>query len=135
MVTKKQILNKMKVAELKQIASAKSIEVKGRKSDIVEALTEQLSKDDIFSLRSTIIVPKPAFNIFLHEIVPEHKLLTPEQADAVLKKYNCSPEQLPKIHYTDPAVKILKAKPGDIVEIERNSPTAGKTTYYRVVTL
>ena len=41
--------------------------------------------------------------------------------------------QLPKIYKKDPALRESDVKPGDIIEIERNSPTANKTKFYRVV--
>jgi DNA-directed RNA polymerase subunit H len=44
-----------------------------------------------------------------------------------------SEEQLPKILETDPVIKVIKAKAGDLIEIKRKSITAGDTIYYRIV--
>ncbi|MBU4242327.1 MAG: DNA-directed RNA polymerase subunit H, partial [Nanoarchaeota archaeon] len=41
--------------------------------------------------------------------------------------------QLPKISKNDPAIKELEVKKGDLIKIERKSPTIGKSIFYRVV--
>ncbi|MEM2923651.1 MAG: DNA-directed RNA polymerase subunit H [Candidatus Nitrosocaldus sp.] len=68
-----------------------------------------------------------------HEYVPEHILLSKEEAEEVLKRYHVKPNQLPFILSSDPAIRNLNAKPGDIVKIIRRSPTAGVSIYYRYV--
>lgn len=72
-------------------------------------------------------------DILQHELVPKHKKLTKKEEEKVLKKYNASKEKIPKILSTDPAIKEIEAQPGDIIKIIRNSETAGKVVYYRVV--
>ena len=62
-----------------------------------------------------------------------HELLSPEEQEEVLKRYKTTRPQLPKILTSDPVVRKLGAKPGDIIKITRTSPTAGVTVYYRVV--
>lgn len=74
-----------------------------------------------------------SFNIFDHELVPKHILLSKEEAEELLKTSRIKPYQLPKIKETDPAAKALGAKPGDIIKIIRRSPTAGVAKYYRYV--
>ena len=68
-----------------------------------------------------------------HFLVPGHFLVDEADVPALLDRLNCSKENLPGILKMDPAIKKLKAKRGDVIRIERNSPTAGKATYYRVV--
>lgn len=75
----------------------------------------------------------PKFSIFDHELVPFHRILSPEEAEEVLRRYSVQPQQLPYILVTDPVVRELGAKPGDIIEIRRKSPTAGEAVYYRIV--
>lgn len=72
-------------------------------------------------------------SILDHFLVPKHRILSPEEAQRVLEKYRVKPHQLPYILASDPVIKILGAKPGDIIEIVRDSETAGKAVYYRVV--
>ena len=83
-----------------------------------------LKKKDIEILKDKILE---------NYLVPRHRILSEKEKEELLKKYNISPLQLPKILTTDPIVQILGAKEGDIIEIIRKSPTAGETKYYRVV--
>ncbi len=76
---------------------------------------------------------KREINILEHELVPKHEICSEEEVNELLKRYNISKEQLPKILLTDPVVKALGAKPGDVIKIIRNSKISGKSIYYRVV--
>ena len=82
---------------------------------------------------SSTVSPPSKPSILEHELVPKHEVLSSEEAEEILRKYRVSPQQLPQILNTDPAVRELGAKPGDIIRIIRKSPTAGETVYYRVV--
>ncbi len=73
------------------------------------------------------------FNVLEHELVPDHILLSEEEAAEVLKKFNISKGQLPKIKTTDVVVKQIGAQPGDVIRIIRKSLTAGKAVAYRLV--
>jgi len=66
-------------------------------------------------------------------LVPEHSKLTKKEIQELLEKYNLSLNDLPKILSTDPAIEKLNAKESDVIKIIRDSPTAGKSIYYRVV--
>jgi DNA-directed RNA polymerase subunit H len=76
---------------------------------------------------------EPKFKVTDHILVPQHVLLSKEEAKKVLRKYNAEPHQFPKILATDPCVKLLGAKPGNMLKIIRSSPTAGETIAYRIV--
>jgi DNA-directed RNA polymerase subunit H len=73
------------------------------------------------------------FNLFDHNLVPEHILLNKEEAKELLDKYDVEREMLPKIKESDPVAKEIGAKPGDIIKIIRKSYIAGETEFYRVV--
>ncbi|MDI6846938.1 MAG: DNA-directed RNA polymerase subunit H [Candidatus Bathyarchaeia archaeon] len=75
----------------------------------------------------------PAFNIFEHELVPKHEILTPKEREQLLARYKVQPYQLPQIKASDPAVTIIGAKPGDILRVIRKSSTAGEHIAYRYV--
>ena len=77
--------------------------------------------------------PKESIDIFEHILVPKHVLLSQEEIINLLKKFNITINQLPKISIKDPAVKTLDAKTGDVVKILRKSETAGISEFYRLV--
>lgn len=75
----------------------------------------------------------PSFDIFKHELVPRHEILTLKEREQILTQYKIQPYQLPEIKVSDPAVKAVGAKPGDILRVIRKSPTAGTHIAYRYV--
>jgi DNA-directed RNA polymerase subunit H len=81
------------------------------------------------------LLPKtfPAFDIFQHELVPKHEILSEEEKQKLLAQYRVKAYQLPQISSSDPAVKAIGAQPGDVLRIIRKSPTAGEHVAYRYV--
>ena len=78
------------------------------------------------------------FEVMNHILVPEHRLLTPKEAEDVLKKYSISIEELPKIRRSDACVRSLELRVGEIprgsiIKIVRRSETAGISYAYRLV--
>ena len=57
-----------------------------------------------------------SFNVLKHVLVPEHHLLSEEEADAVLQRKGMTPDQLPKIRKSDPGIKVLESIHGPIDE-------------------
>ena len=72
-------------------------------------------------------------DITQHVLVPKHTKLSQEEADKLLLQLNITTSQLPKILKSDAAIKHLNLESGEIIEIERDSPTAGRTKFYRAV--
>jgi DNA-directed RNA polymerase subunit H len=68
-----------------------------------------------------------------HVLVPKHEIMSQEEKKQVVAQYNATEEQFPFLFSTDPVVREIGAKPGDMVRIIRVSDTAGETTYYRFV--
>jgi DNA-directed RNA polymerase subunit H len=68
-----------------------------------------------------------------HKLVPTHEVVSEEEKKQILAKYNATEEQFPFLFSTDPVVKEIEAKPGDMVKITRVSDTAGESFYYRYV--
>lgn len=80
-----------------------------------------------------------SFNTLTHYLVPEHKLLTEEEAKAVLAEYNVTRDQLPKIKSSDAAMQVLASiygpiPEGSVIRITRKSETAEVFVAYRLVT-
>ncbi len=81
------------------------------------------------------LLPKsfPVFDIFEHALVPKHEILSEQERAQLLAQYKVQPYQIPQIKANDPAVKVIGAKPGDILKITRKSQTAGEYIAYRYV--
>jgi len=73
------------------------------------------------------------YSVLKHELVPKHIILNEDEKKEILEKLKIKSEQLPKITTSDPVVKEMDAKEGDILKIIRKSPVAGVTEYYRIV--
>lgn len=71
------------------------------------------------------------FNVLNHELVPHHEVVSEEEKNEVLARYEVTEDQLPKILVTDPAAKACGARVGDMVKIVRDSPTAGLAVAFR----
>ena len=76
---------------------------------------------------------KAKVDISKHILVPKHTKLSDKDKAELLEKYNSTSREFPKILRSDPAIASLNASSGDIIRITRNSPTAGETSFYRVV--
>lgn len=71
-------------------------------------------------------------NITEHIAVPKHRVLKVSEKKSLLTKYHVSEDQLPRILITDPVAKYFGLRRGEIVEIIRDSATAGRYTTYRI---
>ena len=74
-----------------------------------------------------------AFDVNKHLLIPKHSKLNESDKKKLLDEYKIDVFSLPKITTEDPAIAKFNAKVGDVIKIERDSKTAGTTSYYRVV--
>jgi len=74
-----------------------------------------------------------SYNIFNHQLVPKHELLSKSEAEELMKEFHIRPHQLPYVMTSDPAVEALGGKMGDIIRVTRKSATAGEVVVYRYV--
>jgi len=91
----------------------------------------------IFDREGYFIIPyniaRLQFNILKHELVPPAKVLKPDEQEQLFKKYNLTNvKNLPEISRFDPQAMAIGIRPGQIVKLERKSPTAMISLYYRV---
>jgi DNA-directed RNA polymerase subunit H (RpoH/RPB5) len=75
----------------------------------------------------------PSFDVFQHNLVSNAKLLSSEERKRILKLYHAKPYQIPKMLETDTMSILLGAKQGDLIELSRDSITAGLINTYRYV--
>lgn len=66
------------------------------------------------------------------ELVPVHRIMSASDIEELLKARGIVVNNLPKILFGDPQVKKLGAKPGDVLEIDRDDGGM-KYKYYRQV--
>ena len=81
------------------------------------------------------LIPRnfPTFDLFKHKLVPKHEVLSPKEREDLLKRYRVERYQLPMIKSSDIVAVAIGAKPGDVIKVTRESPTAGKHVSYRYV--
>ncbi len=72
-----------------------------------------------------------SIDLFQHDLVPEHDIITQKEIEAIEKEYGIDRMQLPKIKAGDPAAKAIGARPGDVIRIIRDSETAGRHVVFR----
>lgn len=80
-------------------------------------------------------MPSKKFSVLDHVLVPKHERIPITEVPKVLKELNVSLNQLPIIRSSDPVVREIGAKPGELVKIIREDEVAGKTVVYRVVVI
>lgn len=76
---------------------------------------------------------KKKIDVGKHVLVPKHSKLGEREKQELLKEYNITISELPKISKKDAAISELDVKPGDVIKIKRPSQTAGEALFYRVV--
>jgi DNA-directed RNA polymerase subunit H len=77
-------------------------------------------------------------HVLEHDLVPEHSLLSEQEAEKVLAKLRITKDQLPKIRRDDACIRLMERiegpiTPGRIIQIRRKSETAEESILYRLV--
>tara|TARA_Y100000389_G_C17435854_1_gene505457 strand:- start:1389 stop:2015 length:627 start_codon:yes stop_codon:yes gene_type:complete len=106
--------------------------IKDEPNSTLQELVKQIyAEEDIYIILYNI--KRLLFNIREHSFVPNHKVLTNEQAEVFKKKFFIESEkQLPTISRFDPVANAILLKPGQICKINRNSVNSIHSEYYRV---
>ncbi len=97
------------------------------------ALTPQAKKMVAEHAIRYLSIKNVLIDLLQHNLVPKHEILSEEDKEKLLDELKIDIDQLPKVRRTDPIIKLLNGKAGDVVRIQRRSPTAGTSTYYRLV--
>lgn len=73
------------------------------------------------------------FNIFEHEYVPKHEVLSNEDSEEIKKKYNITNDlMIPEISRFDPVAIALLMRPAEMCKIIRSSKTSITSEFYRI---
>jgi len=73
------------------------------------------------------------FNVLNHVLVPKSTVLNKEEEVALFKEFHLTDlHNLPEISRFDPQAMATGLRPGQILRLERKSPTAMNSLYYRV---
>lgn len=75
----------------------------------------------------------PKLKIADHTLVPKHTKLAKDEIGPLLERYHITLKDLPRIRHKDAAIAGLNVKENDVIRIERKSPTAGTSVFYRRV--
>ena len=73
------------------------------------------------------------FNILNHILVPMHRIISEQEVELIMAKYNITNKnQFPDISRFDPVARVIGLRPGQICHIIRPSKTSIKANYYRI---
>ena len=98
---------------------------------IKKTLTDIWEKDGIFII--VINIKRLQYNILKHQLVPEHIVMSSEEAVAIKQKYNVIDDsQIPDISRFSPVSQVIGIRPGELCRIYRPSKTAIKAEFYRI---
>lgn len=76
---------------------------------------------------------KPVLDVRSHILVPKHEKMAKKEIEELLARLQVTIKEIPRISLTDPGIRHLEPKVGEVIKITRKSHTAGTAIYYRVV--
>lgn len=103
------------------------LEDKANSTVLKEMNKTEYKNVEIFTIKNL------SFNITKHTFVPKHTVLNAEEVKDLLKRYQSTKSQLPRLDRNDPVARYYGMKSGDVCRIDRNSDTTGICFYYRLV--
>ena len=96
-----------------------------------KSLSTFWQQDGIFI--NVINMKRLQYNILKHDLVPPHRVLTPEEDAEIRTKYNITDDSnMPDISRFSPVSQVIGIRPGQICEIIRPSKTAITSKFYRI---
>ena len=125
------LLQKLKYKELLTIVKDEELELKGKKSKLIRELGKILPPEKIWEHYRKFRGSR--LDVQEHFLVPFHEIMKQKDVEALLKRYECTLNDLPKVKDTDMMVLKIGARAGDVLRITRKSQTAGEAKYYRLV--
>lgn len=97
---------------------------------VVNRLKHIWETDGIYIVPQSLM--RLQFNILNHELVPPHRIMSPDEVATLKRMRHLKLEELPRISRFDPVAQAICIKPGQVCEITRASRNAIVSFYYRV---
>ena len=98
---------------------------------LLENIKDIWTTDKIYI--SLVNIKRLQFNILKHILVPKHTILSDDEKELFMKKYNIlDNSQIPDISYFSPVSIVIGLRPNDVVKIERASRTSIRADFYRI---
>ena len=106
--------------------------IKDEPNDTLQKIQRSIYEHDKIFV-NLINIERLQFNILNHSLVPEHRVISNEEANNIRIKFGITDDiSFPTISRFDPVSQVLGIRPGQIFEIERTSKTAIKSKFYRI---
>ena len=106
--------------------------IKDEPNDTLQKIQRSIFEHDKIFV-NLINIERLQFNILNHSLVPEHRVISEEEANSVRSKFGITNDiSFPTISRFDPVSQVLGIRPGEIFEIKRASKTAIKSKFYRI---
>jgi DNA-directed RNA polymerase I, II, and III subunit RPABC1 len=98
---------------------------------LLENIKDIWTTDKIYI--SLVNIKRLQFNILKHTLVPKHTILSDDEKELFMKKYNIlDNSQIPDISYFSPVSIVIGLRPDNVVKIERASRTSITSEFYRI---
>jgi DNA-directed RNA polymerase I, II, and III subunit RPABC1 len=98
---------------------------------LLENIKDIWTSDKIYI--SLVNIKRLQFNILKHTLVPKHTILSDDEKELFMKKYNIlDNSQIPDISYFSPVSIVIGLRPDNVVKIERASRTSITSDFYRI---
>lgn len=98
---------------------------------LLENIKDIWTTDKIYI--SLVNIKRLQFNILKHTLVPKHTILSDDEKELFMKKYNIlDNSQIPDISYFSPVSIVIGLRPDNVVKIERTSRTSITSDFYRI---
>lgn len=100
---------------------------------IVKKATPKLIKYFDMKTRAELVMNSDVMSSRVNNILnPKHILLSEEEQEQIRNEYKLENKNLCTTKKDDPISRYYKLQPGEIIEIDRSSITAGHAPHYRV---
>lgn len=111
------LTHRMKMEDCQNMIAVTHKEIKHQAHAFIASMTKMNIYIQVYTISEL------QFNISKHRLVPKHTLATKKEVKTLLEAYGVKKFDLHKILSTDPMVRHLGARKGDVLRIERDSET------------